>query len=68
VLWQADPDCILLRDRFHRLSDAQVRLAAEAAGAAHGVVMTSDHLGELSPERERLFAGLLGATTPSLGA
>jgi len=59
VLWQADPDCILLRDRFHHLSDAQVRLAATAAGAAGGVVMTSDHLGELSPERERLFADLL---------
>ena len=61
VLWQADPDCILLRDRFHELSDDQVRLAAETAAAAGGVVMTSDHLGELSPRRERLFAELLRA-------
>jgi alpha-galactosidase len=56
VLWQADPDCILLRDRFHDLSDEQVRLAAETAAGAGGVLMTSDHLGELSPEREALFA------------
>lgn len=59
VLWQADPDCILLRDRFHELSDEQVCLAAETAAAAGGVIMTSDHLGELSPKREQLFARLL---------
>ena len=59
VLWQADPDCILLRDRFHTLSDAQVRLAAETAGAAGGVLMTSDHLGELPTDRQELFAALL---------
>ncbi|MCA1662340.1 MAG: alpha-galactosidase, partial [Novosphingobium sp.] len=59
VLWQADPDCILLRDRFHDLSDEQVRLAAEAAASAGGVVMTSDDLGELSPAREALFTEIL---------
>ena len=31
-LWQADPDCILLRDRFHDLSDAQVTSLALLAG------------------------------------
>jgi alpha-galactosidase len=59
VLWQADPDCILLRERFHELSDEQVRLAADAAASAGGVVMTSDHLGELSRERETLFGAIL---------
>ena len=47
ILWQADPDCILLRDRFHELSDEQVRSLALFAGLAGGVLMTSDHLGEV---------------------
>jgi len=59
VLWQADPDCILLRDRFHELSDDQVRSLALFAGLAGGVLMTSDKLDELSPERAELFAALL---------
>lgn len=59
LLWQADPDCILLRDRFHELSDTQVELLARFAAGAGGVAMTSDHLGELRPDRERLFAALL---------
>lgn len=58
-LWQADPDCILLRSRFHELSDDQVRSLALFAGLAGGVLMTSDHLGELSPERAALLAALL---------
>ena len=47
ILWQADPDCILLRDRFHELSDQQVRSLALFAGLAGGVLMTSDKLDEL---------------------
>jgi alpha-galactosidase len=63
VLWQADPDCILLRDRFHELSDDQVRSLALFAGLAGGVLMTSDKLDELSPERAALFAALLRERT-----
>jgi alpha-galactosidase len=59
VLWQADPDCILLRSCFHELSDAQVRSLALFAGLAGGVLMTSDKLDELAPERADLFAALL---------
>jgi alpha-galactosidase len=59
VLWQADPDCILLRDRFHELSDEQVRSLALFAGLAGGVLMSSDKLDELSSERAELFATLL---------
>jgi alpha-galactosidase len=72
ILWQADPDCILLRERFHELSDAQVRSLARFAGLAGGVLMTSDKLDELSEERARLFAELcaddiLGCDFPALG-
>ena len=72
VLWQADPDCLLLRDRLHELADGEVELLARFAAGAGGVAMTSDHLGELSPARAALFADLLreGATAcdfPRLG-
>lgn len=72
ILWQADPDCILLRDRFHALTDDEVDLLARFAAGAGGVAMTSDHLGELTPARAALFADLLregttGCDFPRLG-
>lgn len=72
ILWQADPDCVLLRDRFHELSDAQIEGLARFAAGAGGVLMTSDKLDELSPARAALFADLLrddvtGCDFPSLG-
>lgn len=60
ILWQADPDCILLRDRFHELSDDQVDSLAWFAGLAGGVLMTSDHLGEVPRARRELLAELAG--------
>ncbi|MDO6414266.1 alpha-galactosidase [Sphingomonas sp. BIUV-7] len=59
ILWQADPDCLLLRDRFHELSNAQVEALAHFGGGAGGVVMTSDQLAELPPGRAALLAELL---------
>jgi len=71
-LWQADPDCILLRDRFHDLTDAQVTSLALLAGLSGGVLMTSDTLSELSGERAALFDALarldvVECRYPSLG-
>jgi alpha-galactosidase len=65
ILWQADPDCILLRERFHHLSDAEARSLAIYAGMTGGVVMTSDALDELSEERLRLWKLLLSPDAPS---
>lgn len=62
ILWQSDPDCILLRDRFHALTDEQVRSLAHFAGFAGGVLMTSDKLDDLSEPRARMFADLLRGT------
>jgi alpha-galactosidase len=59
VLWQADPDCILLREKFHRLSDEEIRSLALFAGLAGGVLMTSDKLDELSEDRAAMFERLL---------
>lgn len=60
ILWQADPDCILLRERFHDLSDDQVEALALFAGLAGGVLMTSDQLDEVPERRRRLLAELAG--------
>ena len=59
ILWQADPDCVLIRDRFHELTDDEVRSLMLFAGLSGGVLMTSDKLDELSPERAKLFGALL---------
>lgn len=59
ILWQADPDCVLLRDGFHELSDEEVRSLMLFAGLAGGVLMTSDKLDEVPKDRASLFAALL---------
>jgi alpha-galactosidase len=59
ILWQADPDCVLLRDRFHDLSDEEVRSLLLFAGLSGGVLMSSDKLDELPAARAELFAELL---------
>jgi hypothetical protein len=64
ILWQADPDCILLRDRFHDLSDDQVQSLATFAGLAGGVLMTSDQLDEVPAERRKLLHDLAGDGAP----
>lgn len=71
-LWQADPDCILLRERFHDLTDDQVRGLAILAGLSGGVLMTSDKFDELSESRAGLFDWIAGlqvesCSYPSLG-
>lgn len=73
ILWQADPDCVLLRDRFHDYSDAQQDALLAFASGTGGVLMTSDHFGELSPARAALFAAALrddvvGCDFPRLGS
>ncbi|HVF93393.1 MAG TPA: alpha-galactosidase, partial [Sphingomonas sp.] len=59
ILWQSDPDCVLLRDRFHGMNDAQIRSLAAFAGLSGGALMTSDTLAALPADRSQLFAGLL---------
>lgn len=61
ILWQADPDSILLRERFHDLSVEEVTSLALFGGLLGGVLTTSDALDELSEERLRLWKFLLNA-------
>jgi alpha-galactosidase len=72
ILWQADPDCILLRNQFHRLTDDEVTGLARFAGLTGGVLMTSDKLDALTADRADLFELLLnmpvtGCDFPKLG-
>lgn len=72
ILWQADPDCILLRDHYHDLTDQQVQALAMFAGLSGGVLMTSDTLDILSTERTELYKSLasldiVGCSYPDLG-
>lgn len=72
VLWQADPDCMLLRDRFHEMTDDQVDTLARFAAGCGGVVATSDRLDALRTDRAALFAqavnsGVTGCGFPWLG-
>lgn len=55
ILWQSDPDCVLLRERFSDLSEEEIKSLTIYAGMTGGVMMTSDHLGELSQDRLRLW-------------
>ena len=59
ILWQSDPDCVLLRERFHDLSEEEIKSLALYAGMTGGVMMTSDHLGELSQDRLSLWHMIL---------
>lgn len=62
ILWRSDPDCILIRERFHHLTDAELRSLALYAGMSGGVLTTSDTLDELSPERLKLWKLILNPT------
>ncbi|MBZ0309736.1 MAG: alpha-galactosidase [Anaerolineae bacterium] len=62
ILWLSDPDCILMRERFHHLSEAELRSLALYAGMSGGVLTTSDALNELSPERLQLWKTILDPT------
>jgi hypothetical protein len=59
ILWQSDPDCVLLRERFSDLSPEEIKSLALYAGMTGGVIMTSDHLGELSQDRLNLWRFIL---------
>lgn len=59
IFWQTDPDCVLLRERFHNLADGELEALAIFAGMSGGLMMTSDTLEALSPRRLALWKLLL---------
>lgn len=58
ILYQTDPDCVLLRSEFHTLTDTEIEALVTLAGLSGGVLMTNDKLDEISEERLALFKRL----------
>lgn len=50
-LWSNDPDCLMVRDRDTRLTFDEVRLLATVMGLTDGMLVISDRLADLTPER-----------------
>ncbi len=65
LLWEADPDCVLLRERFHHLRSEEQTALALFAGMLGGAMLTSDTLDELSDERLALWRMLLTSAAGS---
>jgi alpha-galactosidase len=62
-LWTNDPDCLLVREQESRLTLAEVQSWATVIGLSGGMVLLSDDLSRLEPER----AALVPLMFPPLG-
>ncbi|MEX2246032.1 MAG: glycoside hydrolase family 36 protein [Dehalococcoidia bacterium] len=67
-LWANDPDCLLVRTDRTKLTLDEVRTIATAIGLSGGMVLTSDDLEKVPPERLAIVSMLLpvlpGSATP----
>ena len=62
--WWNDPDCLLVRAADTRLSEAEVQSAVSLLGLSGGLVISSDELDRLPPERRRWIALLTPVLSP----
>jgi alpha-galactosidase len=60
-LWQNDPDCLLVRATDTALAGDEVRALATVIGLTSGMVLDSDKLPPLTPERRDIISLLLPA-------
>lgn len=60
--WWNDPDCLLVREESSRLTADEVRSAVSLLGLSGGMVISSDEVARLSPQRR----GWLALATPIL--
>ena len=51
--WWNDPDCLLVRDRSTRLTKAEVQSSVTLVGLSGGLLVSSDDVQQLNPERLR---------------
>jgi alpha-galactosidase len=61
--WWNDPDCLLVRERATRLTEAEVQSAVSLVGLSGGMLVQSDDLHMVSPKRLEWISML----TPDLG-
>jgi alpha-galactosidase len=62
--WWNDPDCLLVRDFDTRLSVEEMQSALSLIGLSGGLVISSDELARLPPERRRWIALLAPILSP----
>jgi len=72
IFWQNDPDCILVRDFHHDLTDSEIISLALYAGMSGGLFFTSDPLSEVRSDRVDLLRFVtprqtITPSTPLLG-
>src|SRR5207244_5542774 len=58
-LWLNDPDCLLVRSDRTSLTPDEVRTLATVIGLSGGMMLCSDDLERVAPERLRLISMLL---------
>lgn len=56
--WIDDPDCLIVRDTDTELTEPEVRFLATAIALSGGMVVASDDLPKLTPERRELALAL----------
>jgi len=61
--WWNDPDCLLVRDIDKRLTESEVQCAVSLVGLSGGMLVSSDDLTQLKPERLKWVSLLV----PNLG-
>jgi alpha-galactosidase len=61
--WWNDPDCLLVRDTDTHLTEPEVQSAVTLVGLSGGMLVSSDDLRKLNPERLRWISRLV----PNLG-
>jgi alpha-galactosidase len=61
--WWNDPDCLLVRGSDTRLTEAEVQSAITLVGMSGGLLVMSDDMGKVSPERLQWVSKLV----PNLG-
>jgi alpha-galactosidase len=61
--WWNDPDCLLVRDTDTRLTEPEVQSAVTLVGLSGGMLVSSDDLRKLNPER----LGWVSLLVPNLG-
>jgi alpha-galactosidase len=66
--WANDPDCLIVRDTDTQLNEAETRFLATGIALTGGMVVASDDLPKLSPERREMALALFppagAAATP----
>ncbi len=50
-LWSNDPDCVMVRTDRTRLTEAEVRILVAAVALTDGMIVSSDQLDRVPPER-----------------